>query len=408
MGMLCFARIAKNKTRKMKLIYKKTCKVLSLPVVLFMLSSLISYHSNAQSMGISSSSITPDASSILEIRTTTKGLLIPRMTTTERDAITSPATGLEVYNTTTNKFNFYNGSAWTVLLSGTSAVNSVSGTTNRISIGGTSTDPTVDISSSYVGQSSITTLGTIGTGTWNGSAVTAAYGGTGIASYTVGDILYASGSTTLSKLADVATGNVLISGGTSTAPSYGKVGLTTHVSGTLPIANGGTNSTATPTNGGIVYGDGSAHQVSSAGTSGQVLKSAGAAAPVWVDGGLMMLTGNSNNSAVNNTTLYFPASGILAGGNSDLQAGTRSMVSHAGTIKNLYVKLSAAIAAGKTGTVTVFKNGVATSLVATLSVGPVDFNDTAHSFSVVAGDELSVQVTTTGNVKFLWAFDFTY
>jgi hypothetical protein len=45
----------------------------------------------------------------------------------------------------------------------------------------------------------------------------------------------------LAKLADVATGNALISGGIGVAPSYGKIGLTTHVSGVLPVANGGTN-----------------------------------------------------------------------------------------------------------------------------------------------------------------------
>lgn len=67
-------------------------------------------------------------------------------------------------------------------------------------------------------------------------------GGTGQSSYAVGDILYASTTTALSKLPDVATGNVLISGGVNTAPSYGKVGLTTHVSGILPIVNGGTGS----------------------------------------------------------------------------------------------------------------------------------------------------------------------
>jgi hypothetical protein len=68
-------------------------------------------------------------------------------------------------------------------------------------------------------------------------------GGTGQSSYTVGDILYASTTTTLSKLADVATGNALISGGVGVEPSWGKIGLTTHVSGTLPTANGGTNLT---------------------------------------------------------------------------------------------------------------------------------------------------------------------
>lgn len=74
--------------------------------------------------------------------------------------------------------------------------------------------------------------------------LSAANGGTGNSSYTTGDILYASGATALSKLADVATGNALISGGVGTAPSWGKIGLTTHVSGTLPVANGGTGITS--------------------------------------------------------------------------------------------------------------------------------------------------------------------
>jgi hypothetical protein len=74
-------------------------------------------------------------------------------------------------------------------------------------------------------------------------SVTATAGGTGQTSYAVGDILYASTSTALSKLADVATGNALLSGGVGVAPAYGKVGLTTHVSGTLPVANGGTGVT---------------------------------------------------------------------------------------------------------------------------------------------------------------------
>jgi len=82
--------------------------------------------------------------------------------------------------------------------------------------------------------------------------ITAAKGGTGQTSYAVGDLLYASTTTALSKLADVATGNALISGGVSTAPSWGKIGLTTHVSGTLPTANGGTNLTSFTANG-VVY-----------------------------------------------------------------------------------------------------------------------------------------------------------
>jgi hypothetical protein len=84
--------------------------------------------------------------------------------------------------------------------------------------------------------------------------VPATAGGTGQTSYAVGDLLYADTTTTLSKLADVATGNALISGGVSTAPSWGKIGLATHVSGTLPVANGGTGQT-TYTDGQLLIGN---------------------------------------------------------------------------------------------------------------------------------------------------------
>jgi hypothetical protein len=80
------------------------------------------------------------------------------------------------------------------------------------------------------------------------NTITAAKGGTGQTSFAVGDLLYADTTTSLAKLADVATGNAVISGGVGVAPSYGKIGLTTHVSGVLPVANGGTNaSTSTIT-----------------------------------------------------------------------------------------------------------------------------------------------------------------
>tara|TARA_B110000902_G_C14246833_1_gene564596 strand:+ start:113 stop:1438 length:1326 start_codon:yes stop_codon:yes gene_type:complete len=79
----------------------------------------------AQSMGISSTSITPDASSILEMRTTTKGVLIPRMTAAERDLISLPANGLLIYNTSTSRFNFYNGSTWVIFVSDSTAYLSV-------------------------------------------------------------------------------------------------------------------------------------------------------------------------------------------------------------------------------------------------------------------------------------------
>jgi hypothetical protein len=111
------------------------------------------------------------------------------------------------------------------------------------------------ISGSYTG---ITGVGTLAAGTWNGSTIAANYGGTGYSSYTIGDLLYSDTSSTLAKLADVAVGNALISGGVAAAPSWGKIGLATHVSGTLPAANGGTGLTSPGTSGNVLKSDGTA------------------------------------------------------------------------------------------------------------------------------------------------------
>ena len=119
------------------------------------------------------------------------------------------------------------------------AASATTDTTNAANIT-SGTLPVARLNGSYTG---ITGVGTLAAGTWNGSVIAAAYGGTGQSSYAVGDLLYADTSTSLAKLADIASGNALLSGGVGTAPSYGKIGLTTHISGTLAIANGGTGAT---------------------------------------------------------------------------------------------------------------------------------------------------------------------
>jgi len=106
-------------------------------------------------------------------------------------------------------------------------------------------------------------------------AVPPANGGTGISTYTVGDILYANGSTALAVLSDVATGNALISGGVGASPSWGKVGMATHVSGTLGVVNGGTGAATLAANN-VILGNGTtAVQTVAPGTSGNVLASNG-------------------------------------------------------------------------------------------------------------------------------------
>jgi hypothetical protein len=81
----------------------------------------------------------------------------------------------------------------------------IGGTSDRISV----TADAVDIAATYVGQSSITTLGTITSGTWNATAIATEYGGTGFGSYSVGDILYANSTTSLVKLSAGSSGTVL-------------------------------------------------------------------------------------------------------------------------------------------------------------------------------------------------------
>lgn len=55
---------------------------------------------------------TPDASSILDMTSTSQGVLIPRMTSAQRGAIGTPAVGLQVYDTTTNSVWIFNGASW--------------------------------------------------------------------------------------------------------------------------------------------------------------------------------------------------------------------------------------------------------------------------------------------------------
>lgn len=63
----------------------------------------------------------PASSAMLDVSSDTAGMLIPRMTTTQRDAISSPAEGLLIYNSTEDKFDYYNGGAWRTMISSTNS-----------------------------------------------------------------------------------------------------------------------------------------------------------------------------------------------------------------------------------------------------------------------------------------------
>jgi len=185
---------------------------------------------------------------------------------------------------------------------GTSALGVTgAGTTGQVLIATTSGAPTWG---SVPSTGAVTTFQTSLSGLTPSSATSGAVtlagtlgatsGGTGYSTTAVGDLLQGGATNTWSKLAAVATGNALISGGVTTASSWGKIGLTTHVSGTLPIGNGGTNLTAYTT-GDIIYA--SATNTLSAlgiGSTNQVLTVAGGI-PTW---------------AATQSTMVYPGTGI--------------------------------------------------------------------------------------------------
>ena len=85
----------------------KTIRTLLLAITPFVLLSAL-----GQSVGINTDGSTPDASAMLDVSSTTQGLLIPRMTTSDREGISSPAIGLMVYDTSESIIYYYTGSKW--------------------------------------------------------------------------------------------------------------------------------------------------------------------------------------------------------------------------------------------------------------------------------------------------------
>jgi|GEM_PF-2497219 len=74
--------------------------------------SVLSDSSANGGLGIGVNALNRNASAMLQVNSTTKGVLFPRMTTTQRDAIPSPAEGLVIYNLTTHKVQYFDGTSW--------------------------------------------------------------------------------------------------------------------------------------------------------------------------------------------------------------------------------------------------------------------------------------------------------
>ncbi|MBL7946772.1 MAG: hypothetical protein JNN32_11975 [Flavobacteriales bacterium] len=110
--------------------------------------------------GVGINNPTPHASALLDLTSTDRGLLIPRMTSVERDAIISPASSLMIFNTTTTRFEYFSGSAWTPL--------AATGTLDQAyDFGGTGTGRTITADGGAVtiaGSDGLVSTGSLNTG----------------------------------------------------------------------------------------------------------------------------------------------------------------------------------------------------------------------------------------------------
>ena len=301
-------------------------------------------------------------------------------------------------------------------LPATGTVTSVSGTAGQIDVVSGTTTPVISIDTGYVGQTSITTLGTITTGTWNGTTVTVTHGGTGNNTFTAYSVLCA-GTTSTGIFQNVVgtgtSGQVLTSTGASSLPTWQTVtgtGTVTSVSGTsgqidvatgtttpvisidagyvgqtsittlgtvttgtwtgttITVPHGGTGNTTFTAYSLICAGTtatGTFQNVSGVGTSGQVLTSNGASfLPTWqtlpVSGTVTSVSGTAGQiDVVNGTTT--PVISIDAGyvGQTSITTlgtittgtwnGTTITVSHGGTGSNSFTPFSV-LCAGNTST----------------------------------------------------------
>lgn len=318
----------------------------------------------------------------------------------------------------------------------------LTGTSNRLDItngDGISGNPAFDISSTYVGQNTITTLGTIGTGTWQGTAVGVAFGGTGRATATAYAPVFGGTTATGAHQSGTAgtSGQLLQSGGAAAvagwttatfAATYGAsqllysngsntvTGLTTANSGVLITSGAGVPSIATDIPTSVTIGGGSIYRAGgtdvavadggtnlSSYTQGDIIYASGATtlATLAKDANAtryLSNQGTSNNPSWNQITLTNGVTGVLPVANGGTNASSASI-----TAFNNITGYTAAGATGTTSTNLVFSTS---PTITTANLVGTATNNNAAAGSVgeviesqiLAASAVALTTSTTANI----------